>query len=278
MSSPTAIVVPVFNAVRETARCLAALDATVPDDQPVIVINDGSTDPRVGPLLNEYAGRWQVVQRTANRGFVATANEGMARAASADVIVLNSDTEPAGDWLERMRACAGSDPTIASITPFTNNGEIASIPEFCRANPMPADPDAWARACREAGPPEYPQLPTAVGFCMFLRRACLDDIGDFDAQAFGRGYGEENDWCMRAAAAGWRHVLCDDAFVAHRGHASFGPEGLFPDEAAMQRLLARHPDYLERVRAFIDADPLAPVRARVLACLEASDASGPRSG
>ena len=72
---------------------------------------------------------------------------------------------------------------------------------------------------------------------------------------------------MRASAAGWTHRLCDDAFVAHQGQASFGPLGLAPDESSMQRLLALHPDYLERVMAFIRADPLAPHRARVLAAL-----------
>jgi GT2 family glycosyltransferase len=99
---------------------------------------------------------------------------------------------------------------------------------------------------------------------MYLRRAALDAIGDFDAETFGRGYGEENDWCMRSSAAGWKHVLCDDAFVAHLGNASFGPLGLAPDENSMRRLLDRHPDYLERVRAFIDADPLKAHRDRVL--------------
>ncbi|MFU8766032.1 MAG: glycosyltransferase family 2 protein, partial [Haliea sp.] len=153
---------------------------------------------------------------------------------------------------------------IASITPWTNNGEIASLPEFCKPNPLPADPEAWARACAEAGRPEYPELPTAVGFCMYLRRRCIDDIGDFDAEAFGRGYGEENDWCMRALNAGWKHVLCDDAFVAHRGNASFGPLGLKAGEGPMQRLLARHPGYLEIVTDFIRRDPLAPLRQRIL--------------
>lgn len=259
-----AVVVPVYNAARETARCLQALAATVPAGQSVILIDDGSTDPEIPRLLGEFRGRWQVIRRAKNRGFVATANEGLALAAPADVVLLNSDTVPAGRWLDRLRACVSSDSRIASATPFTNNGEIASLPEFCRANPLPSDPERWAAACLEAGPPEYPELPTAVGFCMYLRRACLDGIGDFDAEAFGRGYGEENDWCMRAAAGGWRHVLCDDAYVAHQGNASFGPEGLFPDESAMRRLLARHPDYLERVREFIDADPLEPVRRRVL--------------
>lgn len=264
MSASPAVVIPVFNAVEQLRRCLAAVRATVAADVPVVVIDDASTDPAVGETLDELAAGWCVLRQPGNRGFVATANRGMRATGDRDVVLLNSDTVPAGDWLDRLAACAASDPAIASITPFTNNGEIASLPEFCRASPVPDDPEAWALACRQAGAPQYPALPTAVGFCMYMRRACIERIGVFDEQAFGRGYGEENDWCMRAAADGWRHVLCDDAFVAHQGGASFGPLGLAPGEDAMRALLARHPGYLERVQDFIRRDPLARIRRRVV--------------
>lgn len=261
------VIVPVFNAPAMLRRCLTALRTTLPVGARVIVIDDASTDTAVEAVLADCRGDWRVLRQPANAGFVATANRGMREAGDDDVVLLNADTVPAGDWLGRIACCAASDPAIASITPFTNNGEIASIPDFCRAAAVPEVPEDWARACAAAGPPAYPELPTAVGFCMYLRRACVDAIGDFDAATFGRGYGEENDWCMRATRAGWRHVLCDDAFVAHHGGASFGPLGLRPDDSAMQRLLKRHPDYLERVQKFIAADPLAPHRARVLAHL-----------
>lgn len=263
MTLPT-VIIPVFNAPEALARCIAAVAATLPQEAAVLVIDDASTDPAVDDVLRHCPASWRQQRQAVNRGFVATVNHGMAIAANSDVVLLNADTEPAGDWLERLVACAAADERIASATPFTNNGEIASLPEFCRAAPVPENPARWAEACRRAGPPQYPQIPTAVGFCMYLRRAALDAVGDFDAETFGRGYGEENDWCMRAAAAGWKHVLCDDAFVAHLGNASFGPLGLAPDENSMRRLLDRHPGYLDQIRAFIELDPIAPHRQRVL--------------
>lgn len=265
----TAVVVPVFNAAAPTRRCLQALAATLSDRPvPIIVIDDASTDPAVAPLLAELPSEWVVVRNEQNLGFVATANLGMALAGRADVILLNSDTQVSAGWLEAMLDCAASDAGIASITPLTNHGEIASVPEFCRPNRWPNDPDRWARAARESGPATYPDIPTAVGFCMYLRRAAIDEIGGFDELAFGRGYGEENDWCCRASAAGWRHVLCDHAFVAHEGGASFGPLGLKPGGEAMDTLLARHPDYMARVRAFIEADPFAARRRQIAACYQ----------
>lgn len=265
MNTPgLSIVVPVFNAADALAQCLTALRTTVPPGVNVILIDDASTEPEVGRVLETRPGAWQLHRQDKNWGFVATANHGLRLAAPDDVVLLNADTIPAGNWLERLRTCVASDASTASATPFTNNGEIASLPEFCRNNPVPSDPDLWARACVEAGSPEYPDLPTAVGFCMYLRRTAIEMIGEFDEQTFGRGYGEENDWSMRAVKAGWRNVLCDDAFVAHAGNRSFGPLGLRPGPEAMARLLAKHPDYMDQVTAFIDADPLASRRRAVL--------------
>ncbi|NIP18460.1 MAG: glycosyltransferase [Xanthomonadales bacterium] len=267
MKLPT-IVIPVFNAFEYVQECLASLDRHSPEAE-VLVIDDDSTDGRVLPLLQEWAGLGndrRLIRQTENRGFVHSANLGMAET-DGDVVLLNSDTRATAGWLDALGRCLASDPGIATATPWTNNGEIASLPEFCQANPVPGSPDDVARTMRGCGAPQYPEIPTAVGFCMAVARRAVDCIGLFDAETFGRGYGEENDFCMRAIEAGFRNVLCDDAYVVHHGAASFGPIGLRADEGAMQRLLALHPAYLERVSAFIKADPLAQRREAILDAL-----------
>ena len=104
------------------------------------------------------------------------------------------------------------------------------------------------------------EIPTGIGFCMFLSRAALDEIGDFDEAAFGRGYGEENDWCLRASAAGWRHLLCGDLFVFHAGGASFGQDAQALQASAMSVLQTRYPDYNKQIAEFIERDPIEPLR------------------
>jgi GT2 family glycosyltransferase len=261
------VVVPAYNAADDLRECLRSLAATLPAGAEVLIIDDASPDPAVRLLLGEWAARglagWRFLSNTTNRGFVGTANRGM-RATRGDVVLLNSDTRATPGWLEGLRRCLAADPAIATATPWTNNGEIASLPAFCQPNPLPPDLGALAAALRDAGPPAYPELPTAVGFCMAVSRRAIGRLGAFDEALFGRGYGEENDFSRRAAEAGMRNVLCDDVYVAHVGGRSFGPLGLRPDEASMQRLLSRHPDYLARVQAFIEADPLAARRAAVL--------------
>jgi len=270
MSEPL-VIIPVFNAFEHLEDCLESLSRTVPADTKVLLINDASTDKRVRPLLQSWVSESKscrcLLEHEENRGFVATANRGL-RLADSDVVLLNSDTQVAGGWLERLASCLASDPSIATATPWSNNGEIVSIPVFCESGKSPEDPDAVAEVIANCGSPEYPEMPTAVGFCMAVSLRAIKLVGLLDEESFGRGYGEENDFCQRAEQAGLRNVLCDDAYVVHHGGASFGPIGLKPDDRSMQRLLVKHPGYQNRIARFIQEDPHASRRQEILSCLE----------
>jgi len=270
MTSPL-IVIPVFNAFEKLQACLDSITRTMSPDTRVLLIDDASTDLRVLPLLQSWVTEAKPVRQllvhAENQGFVATANHGM-RVAETDVVLLNSDTEVTTGWLQSLADCLDSDPSIATATPWSNNGEIVSIPEFCVSNPVPGDPEIIASLIKTCGKPTYPDMPTAVGFCMAISLKAIRTIGLFDEMTFGLGYGEENDFCQRAEQAGMRNVLCDDAYVVHHGGASFGPLGLKPDDESMQRLLAKHPEYLKKVMEFIKTDPLALRRKQILDCLE----------
>lgn len=273
------IIVPAYQAAAELSACLESLERTLAPGTAVFVADDASPDPAVAEVIAAAAARRHLAlvqrRRTQNLGFVGNVNLALAETAPADVILLNSDTVALPGWYEALLRCAASDPRIGTITPWSNNAEICSFPDFCRAAPLP-DANAAARlalALRQQGAPSYPELPTGVGFCLYVRRALLDAVGNFDQALFGRGYGEENDLCLRAAAHGWRNVLCDDAYVAHRGGASFGPEGHRPGGENLRRLTARYPHYNAQVADFILRDPLAPLRARLRQALEALPAS-----
>ena len=280
MTTLPTVVVPVHNALDALDACLASLDRTLPAGAKVLVADDHSSDPRIAPLVESWCQRTSLaarhVRRDRNLGFPANCNAAFADTGDDDVVLLNSDTLTTPGWLQQMARCAGSDPRIATVTPWSNNAEICSFPRFCEANPVPDQPDAIAEAAASMAPVVYPELPTAVGFCMFIRRAALRQIGGFDAETFGRGYGEENDFCLRAAAMGWRNVLCETAYVVHLGGASFAPLDMAPGGENLSRLLARWPDYNERIARFIMADPLAPLRLRLLERMQALAASGPQ--
>ena len=265
------IIVPIYNAAPELAECLASLERTLPPEQPVLLADDASPQPAVAAVCERFVRHRpgaRYLRRRHNLGFVANVNAAFAEAAPHDLVLLNSDTVTTLGWLDRLRQAAAGE-RVATATPWSNNAEICSFPRFCEANQVPDDPEAVAAAAATAGPPQYPDLPTAVGFCMYIRRDALQALGDFDAATFGRGYGEENDFCLRAAGHGWRNVLCDDAYVVHAGGASFAPAGLAPGGENLRRLNARYPGYNALVASFILADPLRPLRERLAARLQA---------
>jgi GT2 family glycosyltransferase/glycosyltransferase involved in cell wall biosynthesis len=260
------IVVPIHNAADDLRRCVESVVAHTDGDYRLLLIDDASTDLEVRSYLRDLETK-RLPQITlfandANLGFTLTANRGieMTRPGS-DVVLLNSDTRVTPGWLAALARCALSDSSIGTVTPFSNNAEICSLPRFCENNPWPAerDPALMARALELAAAPTYPELPTGVGFCLYIRRALLEAIGSFDPE-FGLGYGEENDLCMRAAATGYRNVLCDNAFVLHLGGSSFGDKRRDLAERNMSILLERHPGYIDLVRDYISADPLKPLR------------------
>ncbi len=264
------VIVPIHNAPEQLADCLRSLHAHTHPAVKVLLLDDASSDPAITPLIQHWLERagdgWSSRKWTENIGFVGTVNRGMEMT-RGDVVLLNSDTRVTPGWLDGLHRCLASDARIATATPWTNNGEIASLPAWCQPNPIPPDLAAVAACLATAGTPEYPELPTAVGFCMAISRAAIDALGRFDQQLFGLGYGEENDFSMRARKAGWRNVLCDDVYVAHVGGCSFLPRGMRPDDTAMQKLLSRHPDYLQLVQEFIRSDPLAARRDELIDAL-----------
>jgi len=270
VSNLPTVIIPVFNAVTQLQQCLESLHRTLSPGCQVIVIDDASDDARIQTLLQYWSNHagpdWRFVRQTNNMGFVGSVNRGMNMTRN-DVVLLNSDTVLSPGWLEGMQRCLASDPSIATATPWTNNGEIVSLPNFCQSNPLPDDLEGIARVISSAGTPLYPEIPTAVGFCMAISRNALDTLGLFDQDLFGLGYGEENDFSMKARNAGMKNVLCDDVYVAHIGGSSFLPRGLKPDEVAMEKLLSRHPRYLELIEAFIAADPLRQRREALVSQL-----------
>ncbi len=95
---------------------------------------------------------------------------------------------------------------------------------------------------------------------MYIRRAALADVGLFDVEAFGRGYGEENDFCLRASARGWRHLLACDTFVYHEGSVSFGAATEAATQQAWMCLAERYPHYARLVAQHVKLDAAGPYR------------------
>lgn len=263
------IVVPVYGNLELVQRCVRSIQATSGTCAwHLTLIDDASPDPDVRAWLREFArdhAGVTVLENARNLGFVETVNLGMRLGGRRDVILLNSDTEVANDWLDRLRAAALSQQSVGTVTPFSNNATICSYPQFCVDNPLPPglDTAAMDRLCAASNRGQSVQIPTAVGFCMYIRRACLDQVGEFDAANFGKGYGEENDFCLRATALGWRHLHALDVFVLHEGGASFKETRVALQANALAAIRRLHPGYEDLIREFVQQDPARPYREAI---------------
>lgn len=259
------IIVPVYRGCEETAACLAALIDTARDRAELIAIDDGSPDQDLVAMLDRLAadGSITLLRNDTNRGFPATANRGISLHDDRDVILLNSDAVVHGDWVERLREAAYSAVDIGTVTPLTNTGSIASYPagteQDCAADEA-ARIDALAATVNRGLTAE---LPVGVGFCLYIRRDCLAEIGLLDAETFAWGYGEEVDFCLRAAMRGWRHVLAADVFIRHAGGRSFGSRRHALLDRSTRIIDLRYPEFQRRIDEFHAADKVALVRRRL---------------
>lgn len=269
MTQACTVIIPVYNAFEEACVCVRSVLCCTDSAVRILVIDDASPSGDFAEVLRKEVDpgmRAEVVRNGRNLGYVGSCNRGMRLAGEDDVVLLNSDTEVTPRWLEKLGAAAYSRPNIGTVSPFTNNGVLCSIPRFCRENAIPAGMsiDEFAAAIEAASRREYPELPTCMGFCVYIPRRVLERVGLFDEATFGRGNGEENDFSCRAQAAGFVDILDDATFVYHKGNASF----LELKNELMQRngrlLHERHPHYFDNVSKFCSRDPLRPMRMRVL--------------
>ncbi len=262
---PVDIIVPVYLGREETLAALDAVVATLRPDDAVIVVDDASPDRALSGDLDALAARSAItlLRNSENLGFAASVNRGLGVHTTRDAVLLNADAVVHGDWLDRLQAAAYSGATVGTVTPLTNSGAVASYPggqeQKCDAEAAQAL-DTLAATVNAGATVD---LPVGVGFCLYIRRDCLAATGGFDAATFGKGYGEDNDFCMRARKLGWRHVLAADVFVRHAGGRSFGRRGHPLRERNTRVLNLRHPGYDALVAKFIAADPARHVRRRL---------------
>ena len=262
------VIVPVYKGMNETLSCLySVLSASSDIIFRLIVINDASPDEELSAFLRVLADKelFLLEENESNQGFVKTANIGMRFCSINDVILLNSDTEVYDFWIDRILAAAEINVLSATITPLSNNATICSYPRFQEDNVVPLEL-SYAELddlVADVNKGKSIVAPTGIGFCFYIRRSCLNQIGFFDESAFGRGYGEENDFCQRAIKAGWVNLIAADVFVRHWGGTSFGSEKGILAVEALKVLDQRYPSYQSDVHAFVNKDPLADVREKL---------------
>lgn len=230
------VVVPIYNSPDDVRLCVESLLRHTDPAIAILLIDDASPDPTtldpVMALEGSLEHRVVLFRHPENTGFVGSCNDAFAVCVGRDVVLVNSDLVVGPEWLSRLVAAARSSNTVATVSTLTNHGTILSLPHRNVQGPMPdgLTADEAARRVAAAAKLTRPVIPTGIGHCLYVTRAAIDVVGGFDP-VFAPGYGEEVDFCQRAAARGFINIVADDVFTYHKGGSSFG---LSPAKLALQ--------------------------------------------
>ena len=232
----------------------------------VVVVDDATPEVKIAEMLDILAAqkRIKLIRNQRNLGFVGSINRALKSIPNGDVILLNADTIVPPQFAERLLAAAHSAPDIATATPLTNNGEITSFPLPFEANPIPDRERIFEldRIAAAVNAGNVVTIPNGIGFCLYIRRDCLDRIGPFST-GIRRGYLEDVEFCLRARRYGLRNVCAASVYVGHAGGRSFRQEKRALVVSNLKSLEAEYPLYRSECAAFMTIDPLRSVRTSI---------------
>lgn len=230
---PVDVGVCVYNSPEEVRRCIDSVLRTRGREDRLIIVDDGSRDD-TAQLLRDVVSvheRVLLIRHALNKGYTRSANDVLRASNKPYVILLNSDTELSAGAIDRLVACGEGSKHLGIVGPLSNAAGWQTVPVLHAAaggfevNPLPEGLglDGMARACasESVGPA---LVPLVNGFCFAVKRAVIEAIGYLDEEAFPIGYGEEDDFCLRAGDHGFLCAIATDAYVYHSKSATFTSE------------------------------------------------------
>jgi len=236
------VIVPVFNALEDVKECLYAIETSTYENYELVIADDCSKLD-VKKWLEEYSKDKKHIRlslASKNQGYTVNVNNAIKQTKADYVILLNSDTKVFGNWIEKLLIPFYSDNTVGISGALSNAAGWQSVPYLRADNTLPAhmDIEKVNKYLEESSShPYYPMSDIINGFCMCIKQKTIDTIGLFDEKAFPRGYGEEDDFCMRARNNGFKNVVVTSTYVHHSKSKSFGHETRVKLATASRKIL-----------------------------------------
>ena len=232
VSGEVDVVVCVHNALAHVEQCLQSVLTRTTVPYRLIIVNDGSDAPTTNRLreIDSMQDVVTLIETDGPLGYTCAANRGLRASTAANVVLLNSDTIVPRLWLEDMLECMASGSRVGVVGPLSNAASWQSVPERTTAdgrwavNELPAgyNVDEYAELVWLSSKRRFPRVDFVNGFCFMIKRSVIEQVGLLDEDSFPRGYGEENDYCIRAQDAGFELAIADNCFVYHAKSKSFG--------------------------------------------------------
>jgi len=216
-----AIIVPNYNGEKLLPTCLNSLAGQRYRDFAIVAVDNGSTDGSLR-LLGERYPHVAVTRFSRNRGFAAAVNDGIARAGSELIALLNNDTEAHPDWLGELVAALDRRPDVAfcasKMMDFTNRSIIDSAGNCYATNGRSLPRGFLAKDTGQYGKEE--EIFGACAGAALYRRSLFEEIGLFDERLVS--YKEDVDLDFRAQLRELRCLYVPGAVCYHVGGATSG--------------------------------------------------------
>jgi GT2 family glycosyltransferase/glycosyltransferase involved in cell wall biosynthesis/SAM-dependent methyltransferase/Tfp pilus assembly protein PilF len=224
--APPSIIILTVDRLADTQLCLKSIEQHTTQPYELILVDNGSTDGTVS-FFRQYASsrpHVRVVLNQSNRGFAGGNNQALSIARGEHIVLLNNDTVVTPGWLEGMQRVLDQDPAVGIVGPMSNyvaGPQQVPTPGYQSLD----DLDDFAVRWRQEHAGQSAQLNRVIGFCLTMRRQVLERIGALD-ERFVNGNFEDDDYCLRAVAAGFKIHMAKEIFIHHTGSRTFQTLGL----------------------------------------------------
>ncbi|HIQ05788.1 MAG TPA: glycosyltransferase, partial [Anaerolineae bacterium] len=206
------IIIPVRNGLAYLRQCVDSIRERTQFPYELIFVDNGS-DIATRRYLESIPDA-TVLTAPEDDGLVRGYNQGIAHAHGDYLVLLDHDVVVTDGWLTRLVQWAESEPGVGLVGPMTNRivgPQQASGVTYSNLDELH---DYFATLFRELNRGRGYATDSLAGFCLLLKRAVVDVVGEFD-EHLGLGNFEDDDYCQRAQAAGFTLVMAGDVFVHH---------------------------------------------------------------
>lgn len=216
-----AVVILNYKGWQDTQKCLAALAKQTYKHFEIYLIENGSRDESAEQLSKLTARNLHFHQEPVNTGFTGGVNIGItwARQHKFDVVVLlNNDTAPRKDWLEKLMAGFDNGDDIYAVTSLMLDYDGILIDD------AGDEYSTWGIPALRAEKKPADQAPAsgyifgATGGATAYKIQVFDKIGLFDEDFFA--YNEDVDISWRMQLVGMKIWYEHDAVVLHKHSAT----------------------------------------------------------
>jgi len=253
------IVVPVYADWPSLKDCLKSLIEHVDKKHSILIVNDSGpeADELEKSIKELISGQNNFIyeRNSKNLGFVGTTNRAVKilDKTNNDILLLNSDTKVTKGFLEELTAVLNDNVKNAVVSPRSNNATLCTLP-ISAAQKKGIKPERSYKLFLKIKNklPRYNEAPTAHGFCILIKRSVIKKYGLFD-KVFGRGYGEEVDFCQRIQKDGFKCLISNRSYVFHLEARSFTLEKKTELLKTNNKIIReRYPDYKKEVTKYFD--------------------------